>query len=220
MSTKYQIWLSFNAETEKIHFPVNPEEIQMNCNGKFDSIDIAGLGEILIQKNRPAIEISWSSFLPAAYFPGMNFREIYDPYWVSSRINSWKTRTGPCHLIITNTPIDMYVLVSKYTLKEKGGDVGTVYYDISLKEYREVTVRQVSVDLSSGEAVVEPNATRVDNTVIPQTYTVQAGDEMYNIARKFLGDGGRYMEIYNLNKDVIGSIPTWIFPGMVLKLPG
>ena len=219
MITKHAIWLTFNAEREKIHFPVNPEEIQINCGGKFDSASIAGLGEILIQQDRPAVEISWSSFFPSSYFAGMNFEVMYDPYWVSSRINSWKARNGPCHLIISNSNIDMYVLVSKYTLKEVGGDVGPVYYDISLKEYREVTVRQVTVDTENGTASVTPDTMRIDNTIRPQTYTVTEDDTMYNIAKAQLGDGERYMEIYELNKTVIGSIPTWIFPGMVLRLP-
>ena len=219
MTTKNQIWLTYDAESEKIHFPVNPEELTISCDGKFDSIDITGLGEILIQQDRPAMEISWSSFLPSAYFPGMNFKEIFDPYWVSNRINEWKTRKGPCHLIVTNTPIDLFVLVSKYKLSERGGDIGTVYYDISLKEYREITTRQVKIDIESETATVENGETRVDNSAQPQTYTVKSGDCLWNIAKRFYGNGAEYTKIYEANKGTIGGNPNLIYDGQVLTIP-
>src|SRR5699024_2817616 len=35
------------------------------------------------------------------------------------------------------------------------------------------------------------------------TYTVQSGDSLYSIAKKTLGSGSRYTEIYELNKAAI-----------------
>ena len=50
------------------------------------------------------------------------------------------------------------------------------------------------------------------------TYTVKSGDCLWNIAKKYLGDGSRYTEIYNLNKDKIKN-PNLIYPNQVLTLP-
>lgn len=56
------------------------------------------------------------------------------------------------------------------------------------------------------------------------TYTVQAGDSLWSIAEKCLGDGFRYGEIKALNnlKSYIqnGVEYVEIHPGMVLKIPG
>jgi nucleoid-associated protein YgaU len=52
-----------------------------------------------------------------------------------------------------------------------------------------------------------------------QTYTVQAGDTLWGIAQKLLGNGALYTKIYEANKDVIGSNPDLIKVGMVLKIP-
>ncbi len=52
-----------------------------------------------------------------------------------------------------------------------------------------------------------------------KTYTVQAGDTLWGIAQKFLGNGALYTKIYEANKDVIGSNPDIIKVGMVLKIP-
>ena len=50
------------------------------------------------------------------------------------------------------------------------------------------------------------------------SYTVKAGDCLWNIAKKYLGKGSRYTEIAELNKDKIKT-PNLIFPGQVLTLP-
>ncbi len=51
------------------------------------------------------------------------------------------------------------------------------------------------------------------------TYTVQPGDSMWAIAQEHLGDGNRWMEIYKVNKELIGKKPELIHPGYVLKIP-
>jgi LysM repeat protein len=51
-----------------------------------------------------------------------------------------------------------------------------------------------------------------------QTYTVKPGDTLSKIARDHLGNGNLYMEIFNVNTDVLEN-PDKLKPGMVLKLP-
>jgi nucleoid-associated protein YgaU len=53
----------------------------------------------------------------------------------------------------------------------------------------------------------------------PITYTVAPGDSLSLIAKKFLGKAGRWTEIYQANKAVIGGNPDLIKPGQVLTLP-
>ncbi len=55
---------------------------------------------------------------------------------------------------------------------------------------------------------------------LASNYHVQSGDNLWDIARKQLGDGTRWQEIYKLNTDVIGANPSLIHTGIDLKLPG
>lgn len=55
---------------------------------------------------------------------------------------------------------------------------------------------------------------------VASSYTVQRGDNLWDIARKNLGDGSRWQEIYKLNENLIGSNPDLIHSGLDLKLPG
>ena len=49
-------------------------------------------------------------------------------------------------------------------------------------------------------------------------YTVRAGDTLSKIAKEFLGSPSKYMEIFNLNKDVLTD-PEMIKAGQALKIP-
>ena len=52
----------------------------------------------------------------------------------------------------------------------------------------------------------------------PQTYTVQSGDTLWKIAEDKLGDGNRYTDIFEANRDQLDN-PDHILPGQDLKLP-
>ncbi|WP_298801551.1 peptidoglycan-binding protein LysM [uncultured Lentibacter sp.] len=49
-------------------------------------------------------------------------------------------------------------------------------------------------------------------------HTVEKGDTLWAVAEKALGNGGRYMEIYEANKPML-SHPDKIYPGQVLRIP-
>lgn len=219
MSIKYQMWLTYNAEKEKIQLPVLPETFKTNNGSSNDSMDITGLGETIIMQSRPALQFSFSSFFPAARFPGLQVSSITKPLELVQKINTWKASKKPVHFIATACGVDLYCSIEKFNYSEEGGDPGTYQYDITLKEYREITVRQVKVDIPSKEATVEKEEARVDNSVQPKTYTVKSGDCLWNIAKQFYGSGSDYTKIYNANKGTIGGNPNLIYPGQVLTLP-
>lgn len=69
-------------------------------------------------------------------------------------------------------------------------------------------------------AAARPAAQATTGTQQPQTttYTVQSGDTLSAIAKRFLGNANDYMEIFNANRDQL-SDPDKIKPGQVLKIP-
>jgi nucleoid-associated protein YgaU len=52
-----------------------------------------------------------------------------------------------------------------------------------------------------------------------RTYTVQSGDSLSDIAAATLGNGGRWRELYEANRDIIGDNPNNVRPGMELRIP-
>ncbi len=52
-----------------------------------------------------------------------------------------------------------------------------------------------------------------------RTYTVAEGDTLFDIARYELGKASRWVEVYELNRDVLGKDFNYITPGTKLVLP-
>lgn len=219
MNTNYQMWITGNGEAQKLRIPVLPEKFTVSIGSENSSVDVAGLGEITIKQSRAAYQFSFSSFFPKKTFPGVKNVSLSDPQSCVERIKGWLESEKPVHIIITGVGIDEYCTIEKFTYYEQGGDVGTIHYDMTLKEYREVTIRQVEIQQETKTAEVEQTETRVDNTTPPKTYTVVSGDCLWNIAKKFYGSGAQYTKIYDANKGVVGGNPNLIYPGQVLTIP-
>jgi nucleoid-associated protein YgaU len=54
---------------------------------------------------------------------------------------------------------------------------------------------------------------------VERTYMVRPGDSLSKIAKALLGDAKKWRQLYEANKDVVGSNPDLIRPGQVLKIP-
>ena len=48
MTINYQIWLTWNAEKEKMRLPVLPEKFNVKNGSNNRSVDLTGLGEVTI----------------------------------------------------------------------------------------------------------------------------------------------------------------------------
>ncbi|MBQ5760662.1 MAG: LysM peptidoglycan-binding domain-containing protein, partial [Clostridia bacterium] len=66
------------------------------------------------------------------------------------------------------------------------------------------------------ETPVEP--TPVQPTTPAGTYVVKGGDSLWKIAKNELGNGFRWNEIFELNKDTVKNA-NMIYVGQTLKLP-
>jgi len=49
-------------------------------------------------------------------------------------------------------------------------------------------------------------------------YTIVKGDSLSKIAKKYYGDGNKYMKIFEANKEIIKN-PDLIYPGQTIRIP-
>jgi nucleoid-associated protein YgaU len=69
------------------------------------------------------------------------------------------------------------------------------------------------------EPVIEPAAdTPEPEPVRVDSYTVQSGDTLWRIADTLYGDGEKYVDIFEANREELES-PDRILPGQVLHIP-
>ena len=87
----------------------------------------------------------------------------------------------------------------------------------TVSEWEKEVVADIKVNASAA-ARPAPTTGSSGAPTATVTYTVQAGDTLSAIAKKFLGNANEYMEIFNANRDQLTD-PDMIKPGQVLKIP-
>ena len=85
--------------------------------------------------------------------------------------------------------------------------------DFAPKEYK-----MPNLDFSDTDTGKQA-AAQAQTQTSEKTHTVDSGESLWAIAEQELGDGSRWREIYDANKDVIGDNPDLIKPGQTLKIP-
>lgn len=68
------------------------------------------------------------------------------------------------------------------------------------------------------EEVRAEEVTAPAQTATVEYYEIQKGDSLWKIAKEAYGDGNRYNEIFEANKEVIQD-PDLIFPGQMIRIP-
>ncbi|GMX60843.1 LysM peptidoglycan-binding domain-containing protein [Paenibacillus elgii] len=195
----------------KLHFPVNPQEVSIRREKKFETVNILSLGEIDFPQGEKVKEITFSSFFPKEYdMSYCRYEPVPDPQFAMNQLNTWMVDKKPVQLIITDTAVNVFVLVSSHVSTFRGGEPGDVYFDLTCRTWREVKIR-TATDTSPSQ--------RTDLKPVPKTYVVKSDDSLWKIAKLNLGSGSRLAEIYELNKDLIGPDPNQIYPGQELVMP-
>lgn len=186
-----------------------------------ETVNILSLGEVDFTTGEKLKEISFSSFFPAEYDPSYcRYPDLPDPQQAMNQLTAWTAAKGPVRLIITGTIINVLVLVTAFPTYFRGGEPGDVYYDLTLRTWREIKVRTAAEAVAPAASPgVAQQRSRPDLKPVPKIYVVKPGDSLWKIAKLQLGDGRKYKAIYDANKAVIGPDPNLIKPGMKLVMP-
>ena len=70
-----------------------------------------------------------------------------------------------------------------------------------------------------GDEPAASNTTATAGSGATTEYVVRSGDSLSIIAERELGAGGRWTEIYEMNRSTIGPNPDGIRVGMRIRLP-
>ena len=89
----------------------------------------------------------------------------------------------------------------------------------------DVTMRKVislskkSDDSAAADTVQKTQETAQTEPETASTYEIQAGDNLWTIAKRIYGSGAMYEKLYEANRDVIGDNPSLIYPGQIIVIP-
>lgn len=210
------IELSFNNHEEMFVLPINPAEFEFTEAHNNQKFTLLNIGEINLIGHRGLVSGSLSSFFPSSRSPLARYADR-EPMEYIGLLKKWKSKPQPIRVIISNCDFNLAMSIDSLTYGSREGDAD-VYYTLELSEYRFLNVPAVKSASQSQSQTSGLNA-RPDTQEAPKTVTVVSGDCLWNLAKKYYGDGAQYKKIYEANKSVIGSNPNLIKSGQKLVIP-
>lgn len=211
-----EFWLK-KSNSDKFMLPVNPESFAFTEKHNNTSVNVNSIGEVNLLGKRDLKTGTISSHFPKRDRNYANNSGRQAPYTYINKLLSWKSSGKPIQLIITGTKINFQVTIETLKYGEQDG-TGDVYYDLTLKEYRAVEIQKTKLKKKKKTTKKKSKPKRPAAKKKTKTYTVKSGDCLWNIAKKFYGNGAQYTKIYNANKGKIKN-PNLIYPGQVLTIP-
>ncbi len=205
----------------EINIPVLPAKLNISSPGKNERVTVLELGEVLLLRKKALRVLSWESFFPVASAP-YTTGQVRDPVAIVQAIQRARDTKDPVRFLITGTDLDcnLRMGIDSFEYEERSGELGDIYYTIKLYEWKNISPKKIVLPAKKEEPAKaqEPErAGKPENP--PKTYTVKPGDCLWNIAKKFYGNGADYTKIYNANKGTIGKNPNLIYAGQVFTIP-
>ena len=218
------IYIKERNGKRKIRIPWLPATIEYESGGVIvATYDILNKGPVEVPTASGLASIKWES-----QFPGKNrtdkslMRGTWQaPSKYNDILDAWAKKGTSLNVMVTGYPINKDVYVAAYSCKAAGG-FGDLEYSIELKEELEIAVltKKKNKDSSKNNRKNKKH----------KTYTIKKGDSLWKIAKKKLGSGKKWKDIYKLNKSVIEKTAKKhgkksskkgkrIYPGTKIKLP-
>ena len=212
--------------------PVTPSKLQTKINNNNKTVNLINEGEINILKKPGLTDIEFECEIPQVQQPYAVYKSGFkDAGYFMDIFEQLKTEKKPFQFIVCRrTPsgkkllnTNIKVSMEDYKITEDAKNGFDFKVKINLKQYREYGTKTINIKIAASKpkASAEPKR-ETNNSPAPassQTYTVVKGDCLWNIAKKFYGNGSKYTIIYNANKGVIGGNPNLIYPGQLLTIP-
>lgn len=196
------------TDNDKIRFPVVPPSIGVNRSNNIDTESVIKLGEVPIFNGTSLKTIEFTSFFPNQEYSFCDYTGFMKPYEFSEKIQKWMYEGKPLRIIVTDSPTNMQCLIQQFDTVEQDG-TRDLYFTLNLLEYRPIEVSNLNnqnSNLNNTQNTSRPNDTNNSTTNTQKIHKVVKGDCLYNIAKKYYGNGNLYPKIKEANKTKYPSL--------------
>lgn len=210
-----------------VQLPVTPPSLTTKINDKNEVLTLANGGEINLLKSPGLTDFSATFEFPNQIYPYAVYQSGFkNAKYYLDLMERIKVEKKPVRLIITRTNYDgstLYdtnalVSLQDYEIEENAENGLDIYVDANFKLYRPYSTKTLNIQPAtnpSQKTVAVQQDRSTAGKEVRKTYTVQAGDTLWAIAKKFLNNGNLYKRLQELNNI---PNPDLIQPGMVINL--
>lgn len=222
--------MAYKMYVAGVLMPITPSKVKVKINNQNKTLILISGEEINILKEAKLTDVSFDVVLPQVPYPFTNGGAQRADYYLSL-FERLKKSKEPFQWILNRsrpdgTPLfysNLTVGMEDYQITDDVKEGFDLTVSVKLKQYRAFGTK--TVQITPSPAPSQPATATVqepprETTSAPKAanYTVKSGDCLWNIAKKQLGDGSRWKEIYELNKDKIKN-PNLIYSGQSLTMP-
>lgn len=232
--------MAYHFYMGKMLCPIAPSKLQLKIANNNKTVTLINEGEVNILKQAGLTDVSFELLLPNVKYPFATYKSGFkNAKYFLDELEKMKVDNKPFQFIVTRLfpngkmlfDTNMKVSLESYEIKEDAKQGFDVVVSVKLKQYKEFGTKTCNVTFVSSKPTVSVQNTRTATSAPSKgTYTVQKGDCLWNIAKKYYGKGSKYTAIYDANKDIIektakkygrqsSSNGHWIYPGTVLNIP-
>lgn len=201
---------------DDVLFPVAPGKIVTETEIENETYALVDGSRVNQTGGRALKKISFELLLPMKQYPFAHYEVKYcdGEYYVEllNRIadekepvsfDLYRSYAGSDVVYLTS----MKVLAEKITVIEDAENSPDITVSVVLREHRSVVTKTVTQK--------DEYTRKEDSYTLPETYTVQSGDSLWLISKRFYGDGAKYVYLAEINSI---KKPYTIYTGQQLKL--
>ena len=216
--------MTYEVYIDDMLLPIPPQKIPIKYPGQNETATLINGEEINITRPPGLAEISIDVVIPQMDYPCASWDgSVEDAEEFISRLQDLKESGDTFEFIVIRDSFDtnMDVTLEDYNVSDDVKEGLDLVVSLTMKEARHYGTKIMNFAIVPEQpipAAASPEPERPAARPQVKTYPVKSGDCLWNIAKKQLGDGNRWKEIYNLNLDKISN-PNLIHPGLVLVMP-
>lgn len=230
----------FKDGSDVLTFPITPGELSIKVGSNNTVVSLISEGDINILKSPSLIEVEFEARFPMRKYPYARTFSNFENYW--NKFKELKEDKVAFRFIVARTTpngsrtwdTNLLVSLEEFKLNESADEGDDVIISFKLKQYKEFGVKKIKLPASKPTTTSTSKKSRTTKSTTTKkankTYVVKNGDCLWNIAKKYYGNGSKYTVIYNANKTAIendakkhgkksSSNGHWIWAGLKLTIP-
>jgi LysM repeat protein len=205
-----------------VPLPVTPSKLQIRTKNQNKTINLINEGEVNLLKSPGLREITFEAMIPQVKYPFAYYSlGFLNAAFFLQHFEKLKADKKPFQFIVIRIlphgiptfTTNIKVGFEDYTVLEDAKNGQDLLVNIKLKEYKNFGTKIFDYDPETKTATIK--ITRpTDNKPSIKTYIAKAGDTLWSVAKQFLGDGGKYLDLMKLNKLNSNTLE----PGQIIKV--